>query len=482
MPERAHRNRRRPGDAAVPGHGPSPGRGDRCRRRRGVPAVRSAPARAGPAERWTARRSASSLSVASGVSRRAAATSRTTFGCWASRPSASSDGDRVELAAGGADGPLEVRRFGVEDPVQVAAQGARHLPRLELEQAHRRRRSAAGTSRPPPRSSRSRRPDPGASATTRAGRCRRAAPARTGASSGATTNSRWVRPPARLSEPRARNRPRSQAVAAVVGGGRPVRTRRDRGRRSPSRRLKVRIVAAASQPDGQAGDGSVPMRRRPRAGARGPAPRPTRSQAASGSMAASSARRAVTRSRSERDMSGRHAVRPTARRRDAALAVEDPEERLGQARRVVVVGVVRDRRRRRARAAGRGRPPAASGAGPARPSSPPAPGRRTGCWPRRRRRCPASCGRRAPRHAPPGRSRLGLAVLGRDVAGEDARARSPRAGPRGSRDEQAREQARVQAARAEHDQVGLGDGRERILGRPDVARASARPARCRPCA
>ena len=35
---------------------------------------------------------------------------------------------------------------------------------------------------------------------------------RAGASSGGTTNSRWVRPPARLSEPRARNRPRSQAA------------------------------------------------------------------------------------------------------------------------------------------------------------------------------------------------------------------------------------------------------------------------------
>ena len=52
----------------------------------------------------------------------------------ASRPSASSVVDRVELAAGGADRALEVGRFGVEDAVELAAQRPRDLARLELEQ------------------------------------------------------------------------------------------------------------------------------------------------------------------------------------------------------------------------------------------------------------------------------------------------------------------------------------------------------------
>ena len=39
---------------------------------------------------------------------------------------------------------------------------------------------------------------------------------------GGTTNSRWARPAERLSDPRARNRPRSQASPAVLGRRRPV--------------------------------------------------------------------------------------------------------------------------------------------------------------------------------------------------------------------------------------------------------------------
>ena len=79
-------------------------------------------------------RSASSASVASGVSRRASATRRTTYGCSTSRPSASSCVDRVELPPGRSDGALQVGRLGVEDTVQLAAKRTRHLPGLELEQ------------------------------------------------------------------------------------------------------------------------------------------------------------------------------------------------------------------------------------------------------------------------------------------------------------------------------------------------------------
>ena len=85
------------------------------------------------------------------------------------------DRDRVELAARGAHRPLEVRRLGVEDAVEVAAQRPRHLARLELEERRRRRRCGAGTSRPPRRSSRSRRRGRAGSATTPAARCPRAA-------------------------------------------------------------------------------------------------------------------------------------------------------------------------------------------------------------------------------------------------------------------------------------------------------------------
>ena len=46
--------------------------------------------------------------------------------------------DRIELAAGGADRALEVRRLGVEDAVELAAQGARDLARFDLEQGPRR--------------------------------------------------------------------------------------------------------------------------------------------------------------------------------------------------------------------------------------------------------------------------------------------------------------------------------------------------------
>ena len=89
------------------------------------------------AERWISSRSASSARLASGVSRRASATSRTTYGCFGEAPVGLERRDRIELAAGGADRALEVRRLGVEDAVELAAQGPRDLARLDLEQGAR---------------------------------------------------------------------------------------------------------------------------------------------------------------------------------------------------------------------------------------------------------------------------------------------------------------------------------------------------------
>ena len=61
-----------------------------------------------------------------------------------------------------------------------------------------------------------------------------------------------------------------------------------------------------------------------------------------------------------------------------------------------------------------------------------------------------------------------LAVLGRDVADEQARRRRGEDRVPDGRDQQARQEARVQAARPEHDELGLGDRGQRVLGRPDV--------------
>ena len=120
--------------------------------------------------------------------------------------------DRPELPAGRHDRPLEVGRLGVDDPVDVAPEGPRRPGAPRARGSPSRRRSGAGTCRSSRRSSRSRRHGRGGSATTRAGRARRAGPRgpaprparrRTRDASGRT---------ARLSEPRARNRPRSQAI------------------------------------------------------------------------------------------------------------------------------------------------------------------------------------------------------------------------------------------------------------------------------
>ena len=158
----------------------------------------------------------------------------------------------------------------------------------------------------------------------RAARCRpggRRAPAPRPAGS---TNSRWVRPPARLSEPRARNRPRSQAARQWSPA--PVQ----------SNGVVERPLGRPPQPDRPAGQ---PTAR----GRSGPGPRPsasaTRSHGRDGSMAASSSRSAVTRSRSERVIVRRSGQPPDGG--PPRFALERPDERRGEADRIVVVRIVR---------------------------------------------------------------------------------------------------------------------------------------------
>ena len=126
--------------------------------------------------------------------------------------------------------------------------------------------------------------------------------ARSGASPGSTTNSRCVRPPARLSEPRARKRPRRWAIRQCSAA--PCQAKVVRASRSGR---------SASRPSAPAGPSRLPppsrrasrTTRRASIGSRpalAPPSKPARSAATShalpGSMAASSARRAATRSRS----------------------------------------------------------------------------------------------------------------------------------------------------------------------------------------
>ena len=259
------------------------------------------------AERWISSRSASSARLASGVSRRASATSRTTYGCVREPAVGVERRDGVELAAGGADRALEVRRLGVEDPVELAAQRPRDLPRLELEQrpgAPIRRRNVP-TASPffevtTPRPRRSRHETGSPKSVSRA--------ASSGASSGSTTNSRWVRPPARLSEPRARNRPRSQAARQWSAAGSPGRT---------ARAGAPRPRAAGGGAASRATDASRPVGAGPEAVDLGDAV-----AGRDGSIAASSSRRAVTRSRSDRVTRPRQPRAATHPRTSQALRLD----------------------------------------------------------------------------------------------------------------------------------------------------------------
>ena len=447
MPERPTAGGRRVGAA-----------GEGGRRRRRGPAARSARARAGrPSGGARAARPARS-GVASGVSRRAAATSRTTYGCAGQPPVRVEDRDRVELAAGGADRPLEVRRLGVEDPVEVAAQRARHLARLELEQ--RPAGADPAQERPDrlaalPGHDAAAAPQPPRRRQADLGEPRRRGPAPRRA---ATTNSRWVRPPARLSEPRARNRPRSQAVRQWSAARRPVERARSTlvvaaragGRRAgpPTPRGPRRRAVAPSPEADRLGD-AVARPRRVDRGQLGPQRR-DEVALASGSRQARPRRGPRRRSGAATPASRSSARRSAAARRAGswwwALSGSTTSSRTSRG-----TGSTAGGQRRRT---GCGRPvvgrPGASNVVVGEDDVDDA---------------RARCARRAPRRARPGRTRSvspsWVATLQTKTRGALAR----EDGVADRRDQQARQEARVQAARAEHDQVGLGDRRERVLGR-----------------
>ena len=169
----------------------------------------------------------------------------------------------------------------------------------------------------------------------------------------ATTNSRCVRPPARLSEPRARNRPRSQAARQWSAAD------------GPGERAAVAPVALApTEPDGEPRDGRLAPHPPPTPG---PAASAARSHVRDGSIAASSSRRAVTRSRSTRLIVRPSGPRTVGARRGSRSS--RPEQRDRQPGRVVVVRVVGiDHVVEHRRGSGR-RPRAASAGVPARRSS-----------------------------------------------------------------------------------------------------------------
>ena len=119
-------------------------------------------------------------------------------------------------------------------------------------------------------------------------------------------------------------------------------------------------------------------------------------------------------------------------------------------------------------------------AGRPRPASPSGSGHRTGRSRARGRRGPAPCGPRAPRRGPRGRSppsrppgsRRCRRKTRRRLAAED---RLPDPGM-----QQPRQDARVQAAGTEDDDLRLGDRGEGVLGRPRRRRASIQT-RSMPC-
>ena len=311
--------------------------------------------------------------------------------------------DRRELAARRGDRPLQVRRLGVEHPVELAAQAPRDLARLELEQRR------AG---PDPAEERGDRLGalPGDDAVARGGR--------------ATTPAARPRPAARASSARlARRRRRTRgargrrrgSASRGRGTGRaatPIRqcsaepvhsngssgrtnTRRARpptwapGGRGRSRSEASTVHRAPpSRTTSRASAGSRVWTRDPR-----PAISARRSHGRAGSTAASSARSAATRSRSVPDIrlrstprSGRPVRAGLARSPAvAALALPRADDGGGEAGRIVVVGVLGVHERRRGRARRRGSPVGGqrSRTGSPQPAAS-ARARRTGCW---RARC-----------------------------------------------------------------------------------------------
>ncbi len=211
MPERPRRIRWTPGVRSSGVRGGDPTRAAMRPGRHGAPGVRSARAPAGrrtggqPVARPG--RSASPRGSRAGPRPRDGRSS----GCSASRPSAS----RAAIASSCRPAALTARCRFADSAFRTRFRSPRR--------ARETWRASSSSSAPP--APMRRRNVPTASplfqvTTPRPRRMRQEAgrpmsasrPARIGASSGSTTNSRCVRPPARLSEPRARNRPRSHAV------------------------------------------------------------------------------------------------------------------------------------------------------------------------------------------------------------------------------------------------------------------------------
>ena len=268
------------------------------------------------------RRSASSVSVASGVSRRASATVRTTNGCSCSRPSASSTRDRVELPACRRDRALEVRRLGVQDAIELAAQRPRDLARLELEEGARRADAAQE------------RADglgalPGHDATVAAHPPRR----RAGRPRQAGRRAPGPRPAARRTRGGSGRRPGSASRArGTCRGARPSGNARPPcpSRTAPAARRRRR--GAGGRPAGR-----PPVRAR-RGRCRARRDSASRSHGRAGSIAASSVRSATTRSRSV--LAHRQADRVDGPPPGAGLGLVGCAGRARPAARVVVVGVV----------------------------------------------------------------------------------------------------------------------------------------------
>ena len=421
------------------------------------------------AERWIPRRSASSARVASGVSRRASATSRTTYGCSRAGRRRRASAIASSCRPGGADRALEVGRLGVEDAVELAAQGPRDLARLELEQR---------AARPDPAQERPDRlaalPGHDATAAAEAPRRRQAEVREAGREHRRLVgcdDELEVGPAAGQAERAAGEEPAAQPGGAAVVGGAVAQSK------DGAAAVRLRRAAAAGWRAGP----RTPRGRRRRARDRRPRRRDRSPRRVDGGQLGAQGRDEVALGAGHVRRSG-----PAVRRRSAGASVSPSNARMTRRPAGPGRGGGRSpgRRRRRGPAAGRAATPAASAGGP----------------PSARRSRPASgapadwllastmstsVGRRVrdQRLDVVGEVEAGrLALLGRDVADEDPRRAGGQHGVADGRDQQARQQARVQAARAEDDELGLGDRGERVLGRADVRRASARRDRCPACA
>ena len=275
------------------------------------------------------------------------------------------DRDRVELAPRRTDRSLEVRRLGVQDPVEIAPQRPRHLPGLKLEQGatgadptqERPDRlpalpghDAAGAPEPP----RGRQVDVGQPCRELASLVRRAARTRGGSGRrpGSETHAARNRP--RSHADRQWSAARSQSNGARVPASSTSRRSRNANRATwPSREAcgwadrpePVRLRGAIAWP------GRVD-------------PRELGPQRDDEIALGAGHRRSAT-------------DRPSA---GAALALERPDHGLGQPRWVVVMARCRDRRPLRARAAAPAAGRAATAGEPVRRARIRARGPRTGCW------------------------------------------------------------------------------------------------------